>query len=103
MATTIKCRAKERDGGAEIRLLITHPMKTEGRDAKTGAVVPPHFIQQVTVEVNGAPALDAAWGQAVSTNPYLEVFVNGAKKGDTIVCSWVDNTGTTDKADFKVA
>jgi sulfur-oxidizing protein SoxZ len=34
---------------------------------------------------------------AVSKNPYFRFKLRGAKSGDTLSVSWVDNKGETDK------
>ena len=48
----------------------------------------------------GKIVLDAQWSQAVSRNPFLGVRVKGAKVGDKISVTWVDNKGDkrTDEA-----
>jgi sulfur-oxidizing protein SoxZ len=53
--------------------------------------VPLHFIQSVVVTHNGKTVLDAQWSQAVSRNPFLGLRVKGAKVGDRISVTWVDN------------
>ncbi len=40
--------------------------------------------------------MTANWGPAVSKNPYLAFGVKGAKAGDTLKLSWVDNKGNTE-------
>jgi sulfur-oxidizing protein SoxZ len=47
--------------------------------------------------------MNALWGTAISTNPYVSFIINGAKKGDTITLGWVDNTGAKDSAEDKVS
>ncbi|MDH5446607.1 MAG: thiosulfate oxidation carrier complex protein SoxZ, partial [Gammaproteobacteria bacterium] len=42
------------------------------------------------------------WGPAVSKNPYLSFAFTGAKAGDSVKLSWVDNTGKSDSAEAKV-
>jgi sulfur-oxidizing protein SoxZ len=102
--SSIKIRAKVKDGACEVKALITHPMETGLRkDKKTGKVIPAHFIQEVSCQHNGKDVLNALWGTAVSTNPYLSFIINGAKKGDTITLGWVDNTGAKDSAEDKVS
>lgn len=101
--SSIKIRAQLKDGACEVKALIKHPMETGLRkDKKTGKVIPAHFIQEVSCQHNGAEVMNAVWGGAVSTNPYLSFIINGAKKGDTISLSWVDNTGGKDSAEDKV-
>jgi sulfur-oxidizing protein SoxZ len=77
-------------------------MSIERRDPKTGTVIEGHFIEEVTVKVNGEPALSMAWGQAVSTNPFFSCNLSGVKKGDTVTVAWRDNKGQSDTADIAV-
>ena len=101
--SSIKIRAALKKGSCEVKALIKHPMETGLRkDKKTGKAIPAHFIQEVTVQHNGKEVMNALWGTAVSTNPYLSFIVDNAKKGDSISLSWVDNTGAKDSADGKV-
>ncbi len=104
MATRgIKIRAKEKGGVATVKALISHPMGTGGRkDKKTGKAVPAHFIQEVKVSLNGQDALTGHWSGGVSKNPYISVKVAGAKKGDSVSVSWVDNKGGSESAEATV-
>ncbi len=103
MAKGIKIRAKEKGGVATVKALMSHPMETGGRkDKKTGNLIAAHFIQEVTVALNGVDALTAYWSGGVSKNPYLAVRVSGAKKGDTVKISWVDNTGNSQSGEGAV-
>ena len=101
MAEPMKIRASMAGNAAEVKCLMNHPMETGLRkDAKTGAVVPAHHITNVTATLNGKPVLKAHWGPAISKNPYLQFRVKGAKAGDKIGVTWVDNKGDkrTDEA-----
>lgn len=101
--SSIKIRAKIKKGACEVKALIKHPMETGLRkDKKTGKVIPAHFIQEVTCQHNGNEVMNGQWGGAISTNPYVSFFIEGANKGDTISLSWVDNTGAKDSAEAKV-
>jgi sulfur-oxidizing protein SoxZ len=103
MANSIKIRARLKGNTCQVKSLIKHKMETGLRkDKKTGKVIPAHFIQEVTCEHNGAAVMSANWGTAVSTNPYLAFSFTGAKKGDTIKLSWVDNKGENDSAEAKI-
>ena len=94
---TIKVRAREKDGVTTVKALMSHPMETGARkDAKTGKLVPAHFIQEVTCEHRGNTVLNAHWGGGVSKNPYFSFKFKGAKKGDEIKLSWLDNKGDSD-------
>ena len=37
--------------------------------------------------------LSAQWGTAIAKNPFTQFTVKGAKAGDKITISWVDNRG----------
>ncbi len=90
MAIPIKLRA----GNGEIKALITHPSENGLRkDAKTGQLVPAHFIKNVVVTVNGKSVLEGAWGGGVSKDPYLSFKVKGLKSGDKVALSVEDNKG----------
>ncbi|MCP5278414.1 MAG: thiosulfate oxidation carrier complex protein SoxZ [Thiobacillus sp.] len=103
MAEPMKIRASLKGGVAEVKCLMNHVMETGLRkDAKTGAVVPAHHITNVTCEVGGKPVMDAQWGGGISKNPYLAIRVKGAKAGDKVVVSWVDNTGDKNTAEATV-
>lgn len=100
----IKIRATMVGDTADVKVLMTHPMETgQRKDAKTGQLVPAHFIQTVTASLNGKPVLNAQWGAAVSKNPFLGFKVKGAKAGDKVVVSWEDNKGGKDTGEVAVA
>lgn len=100
MAEPMKIRATMAGDTADIKVLMNHPMETGLRkDAKTGQLVPAHFITEVTATVNGAAVLKAGMGGGVSKNPYLGFKVKGPKAGDKVVVNWVDNTGDKNTAE----
>jgi sulfur-oxidizing protein SoxZ len=96
----MKIRAVLQGDMADIRILMMHPMETGQRKDAKGEIVPLHFIRSVSVTHNGKPVLDAQWSQGVSRNPFLGLRVKGAKAGDKIGVTWVDNKGDkrTDEA-----
>ena len=103
MATSIKIRAKAKDGVTTVKALMTHPMETGLRkDKKTGEMIPAHFIQNVSAKHNGKEVLTAQWGGAVSKNPYLSFKFNGGANGDKVEISWVDNKGGSDSSEAQI-
>ncbi len=95
MAQPIMMRASLNNGIADIKALIHHDMETGLRkDPATGQLIPAHFINHVTATLNGTPVMEAQWGIGISKNPFLEFRVAGAKSGDTISITAVDNLGT---------
>jgi sulfur-oxidizing protein SoxZ len=89
----MRIRASVQGDRATVRVLMSHEMETGQRKDASGTLVPPHFIQSVIATHNGRPVLRAEWGPAVSKNPYLQFQFGGAKVGDTIKITWVDNKG----------
>ncbi len=101
--SSIKIRAKNKNGITTVKALINHPMETGMRkNKKTGKLIPAHYIQELTVEHNGKIVLDAHWGTAISKNPYLSFRFKDGKKGDSIKLSWKDNQGNTDSTTGKI-
>jgi sulfur-oxidizing protein SoxZ len=97
MASKIKIKAKLSGDVAEVKSLMLHPMETGARkDPDTGATVPAHHITQLVFTNNGKPVIVANFSTAVSRDPYFSFKFSGAKAGDTLKASWVDNLGQTD-------
>ena len=100
--SSIKIRAKAKNGVVTVKALISHKMETGLRkDKKTGKVIPAHFIESVDCEHNGAAVMNAEWGVAISKNPYLSFKFAGAS-GDAVALTWKDNLGKTDTLETKV-
>ncbi len=100
---TIKLKAKAENGEVTVKTLIKHPMETGRRkDKDTGALVPAHYIREVTCTHKGETVLSAEWGATISKNPFLSFKFSGAKSGDMIKVSWVDNTGKSDSTEAKI-
>ena len=92
MAIPIKLRA----GNGEIKALISHPSENGLRkDAKSGQLVPAHFINNVMVAINGKTVLDGQWSGGVSKDPFIAFRVKGMKAGDRVNISVKDNMGDT--------
>jgi sulfur-oxidizing protein SoxZ len=103
MAEPMRIRATMAGDVADVKVLMNHPMETGTRkDGKTGQLIPAHFIQEVKATINGKVVLDAEIGPAVSRNPFLGFRVKGAKAGDTVAVSWVDNKGDKNNAEAKI-
>lgn len=101
--SSIKIRAKIKEGACEVKALMKHPMETgQRKNKKTGKNIPAHFIQEVTCTHNDQSVLVAEWGGAISTNPYLSFMFEGAAKGDSLTLSWIDNQGGNDSTTAKI-
>lgn len=95
MADPTRIRAQASGDKAIVRVLMSHEMESGQRKDAAGKTVPAWFIQEVTVQHNGKPVLNAEWGPAVAKNPFLQFSVRGAKTGDRIAVLWKDNKGDT--------
>jgi sulfur-oxidizing protein SoxZ len=99
----MKMRAILGAGFTDVRVLMNHPMETGQRKDADGKLVPMHFIQNLTVKVNGKTVIDAEISQAVSRNPVFSFRLKGGAKGDKIEVSWLDNHGETAAIETAVA
>ena len=98
MAGPMKMRATLAGGNTDVRVLMTHPMTTAQQSKNQ-----PHFIQNLTVRVNGKPVIEGEISQAISRNPVFSFRLKGGAKGDKIEVSWLDNKGETNKTETAVA
>ena len=103
MPGPMKMRATLGQGFTDIRVLMTHPMETGQRKDSEGKLVPMHFIQNLTVKVNGKPVIEAQTSQAISRNPVFSFRLKGGAKGDKIEVSWVDNEGESNRTEVALA
>jgi len=100
MSDPMRIRAQVSGSAATVRVLMAHEMESGQRKDTAGNTIPAWHIQEVTAQHNGKTVLSAQWGPAVAKNPFLQFSVKGAKVGDKISLSWVDNRGDkrTDEA-----
>ena len=102
MASSIRVRATASGENTEVQALIQHPMDSGFiKDAK-GELIPAHFITQLKFEHDGKTVFAADWGGGVSKDPYVKCSFKGAKKGDELKISWIDNKGATDTTTAKI-
>jgi len=93
MADPMKIRATLQGDVADVRVLMAHAMETGQRKDASGKVVPLHFIQTISAQLNGKTVFQADISQAISRNPVFAFKVKGAKAGDKLAITWQDNTG----------
>ena len=103
MASSIRVRATSNGDITEVQALIQHPMDTGLVKNPAGELIPAHYIQQLKFECNGKDVFVADWGTAVSKDPYVKFSFKGAKKGDELKISWIDNKGASDTTTAKIA
>lgn len=93
MADPMRIRAQAAGDKTTVRVLMSHEMETGQRKDAAGKVIPAWHITEVTATHNGKPVLTAQWGPSISKNPFLQFTIKGAKAGDKVGVSWVDNKG----------
>jgi len=93
MADPMRIRAQASADKTTVRVLMSHEMESGQRKDSAGKVIPAWFIQEVSASHNGKTVLTAEWGPSIAKNPFLQFVVKGAKAGDKIAISWVDNKG----------
>jgi sulfur-oxidizing protein SoxZ len=93
MADPMRIRAQAAGDKATVRVLMSHEMETGQRKDAAGKTIPAWFIQEVAAQLNGKTVLTAQWGPSVAKNPFLQFTIKGAKAGDKVAISWVDNHG----------
>ena len=103
MAGPMKMRATWANGFTDVRVLMTHPMETGQRKDPDGNLVPMHFIQTITVQLNGKTVVDCQVSQGVSRNPVFSFRIKGGQRGDKITVAWQDNKGDSNSLDSAVA
>jgi len=103
MSSGMRVQAKAKDGVTEVKALMNHPMETgQRKDAKTGELVPAHFIQEVFCEYDGKVVMESQWSGGISKNPYLAFKFKGGEVGKMLKLSWKDNKGESDTLDVEI-
>ena len=93
MPDPMKIRTRLEGDVVDVRVLMAHPMETGLRKDADGNVVPIHFIQTITVQLNDKLVFQAETSQGIARNPVFGFKVKGAKAGDKLTITWTDNKG----------
>jgi sulfur-oxidizing protein SoxZ len=93
MADPMRIRAQVAGSAATVRVLMAHEMETGLRKDAAGKTIPAWHITEVSAQLNGKTVLTAQWGPSVAKNPFLQFNIKGAKAGDKVGVTWVDNKG----------
>jgi len=96
----MRIRAQAQGDKTTVRVLVGHEMESGQRRDAAGKTVPAWFIQSISATWDGKPVMSAQWGPAVSKNPFMQFSFKGAKAGDKVIVTWIDNRGEkrTDEA-----
>lgn len=100
MGQPTKIRTVRSGEVTEIRMLITHPMESGRRKDAAGQLIPAHFVDTLTVALNGRLLVDARLNTAIARNPVFAFRARNVRPGDRITVTWKDNLGDsrTDEA-----
>lgn len=93
MADPMRIRAQLQGDKTTVRVLMSHEMESGQRKDSAGKTIPAWHITEVLAQLNGKTVLTAQWGPSVSKNPFLQFTLKGAKVGDKIAITWIDNKG----------
>ena len=100
--SSIKMRAKSKDGVTTVKALISHPMETGLRkDSKTKKLIPRNIINKFVCTFEGKEVISADLHPAVAANPYFAFFTRVEKSG-TFEFTWTDDKGKSTKASKKI-
>ena len=102
LVDNMKMRAQLKGDVTEVKVLMSHPMETGRKKDDFDKLIPAHFVQMVTATLNGKTVLEAQWGTGISKNPYLTFRLRGAKVGDIVSVTWLDNLGESAMQDISV-
>ncbi|PXW93417.1 sulfur compound chelating protein SoxZ [Sphaerotilus hippei] len=93
MSDAMRIRAQAVGDRTTVRVLMSHEMESGQRRDETGAPVPAWYIREVSAELEGRTVMTAQWGPSVSKNPFLQFDIRGARPGDRVRITWIDNRG----------
>jgi len=100
--SSIKIRTQRMENDTEIRLLITHPMENgRNRDAN-GELIPAHFIEELSLNLNGRTVISVNMAGSIAKNPYFSFRLKNLANGDRISAFWTDNKQLSDSAEYIV-
>lgn len=99
----MKIKAVVQGNAVAVKVLVQHPMETGRRKDEKGALVPAHYITEMTATCKGETVFHAELGPGVSKDPFISFEFDGARAGDTLKVSWVDNKGGTESLEAPVA
>uniref|UniRef100_Q3APA3 Sulfur compound chelating protein SoxZ n=1 Tax=Chlorobium chlorochromatii (strain CaD3) TaxID=340177 RepID=Q3APA3_CHLCH len=99
----MRVKATLQNNVVSVKMLLQHVMETGRRKDEAGALVPAHYITEVTATHKGETVFHAELGAGVSQNPYLSFQFTGASAGESLTISWVDSKGMSETADSVIS
>lgn len=101
--SSIRIRSQAVGGETEVRVLISHPMENgRNRDTLGGELIPAHFIEELSILVNGTEAIRVDMAGSISKNPFFTFRLRNLAPGDKIGAIWLDNRQMRDSAEHVI-
>ena len=100
MAKKFKIKAKEKKGAVHVKAMFTSLMADKEEAVKKQ--IKTEYIKRITATVNDVVVFEADTSGFMSENPLLKFSFTGAKKGDTIVFTTIDNNDKTETGKKKI-
>lgn len=66
------------------------------RDPASGELIPAHFIEELSIKLNDAPAILIDMAGSMAKNPFFTFRSKTLLSGDKITASWSDNRQFSD-------
>ena len=87
----MKIKAKEKKGVVKVKAMFTNLMADREQAKKTG--VKTEYIKYILATVNDKVVYEVTTSGFMSENPLVKFKFKGAKKGDKIIFTTIDNEG----------
>ena len=96
----MKIKAKEKKGVVKVKAMFTSLMADTEQAIKTG--VETEYIKYIVAKVNDKVVYEVTTSGFLAENPLFKFKFKGAKKGDKIVFTTVDNEGKSQTGKKKI-
>ncbi|EQB39429.1 sulfur oxidation protein SoxZ [Sulfurimonas hongkongensis] len=96
----MKIKAKEKKGVVKVKAMFTSLMADKEEAIKKG--ISPSYIRYITAKANDKIVYEVTTSGFMSENPLVKFEFKGAKKGDKITFTTVDNENKTETSSKKI-
>ena len=96
----MKIKAKEKKGVVKVKAMFTSLMADKEEAVKKG--ISPSYIRYIVAKVKDAVVYEVTMSGFMSENPLVKFEFKGAKKGDKIAFTTIDNDNKTETETEKI-
>ena len=96
----MKVKAKLKGDIVKVKAMFKNPMA--GAEEAQKKKIKPQFITQIVGTANGAVVYEVSTGGFISKNPLFKFEFKGAKKGDKLELTSIDNNGKKESKKVKI-